>query len=263
MTTLLEGKKVGFAYGSHRVLDAVDLELKSGEFVALVGPNGAGKSTLLKLLLGWLSPDRGGVEVEGRALSVLSRRDVARKIAFVPQESRVDFAFTARELVTMGRMPYLGRFQPEGPADLSAVERALDATETRALADRIVSELSGGERQRVQLARALAQETDVLLLDEPTANLDIEHQLALLELVRELVRDGRAAMMALHDLSLAARFADRVVVLASGSIVAAGKPSEVFTEGLLERWFHIRATLRKAGEAEPLEVIPLAPIRRP
>lgn len=263
MTTLLEGKNVGFAYGSHRVLDAVDLELRSGELVALVGPNGAGKSTLLKVLLGWLSPDSGRVEVVGRALSELSRRDIAKRIAFVPQEARVDFAFTARELVTMGRMPYLGRFQPEGTADVSAVERALDATETRALSDRIVSELSGGERQRVQLARALAQETDVLLLDEPTANLDIEHQLALLELVRKLVQQGRAAMVALHDLSLAARFADRVVVLASGGIVAAGKPSEVFTERLLERWFHIRATLRKSGEDEPLEVIPLAPIRRP
>lgn len=263
MTTLLEGKRVGFAYGTHRVLDAVDLELKSGELVALVGPNGAGKSTLLKVLLGWLEPDRGRVEVAGRPLSGMSRRDVAKKIAFVPQEARVDFAFTSRELVTMGRMPYLGRFQPEGPEDVGAVERALDATETRALADRIVSELSGGERQRVQLARALAQETDILLLDEPTANLDIEHQLALLELVQRLVRDGRAAMVALHDLSLAARFADRVVVLASGGIVAAGEPSEVFTEGLLERWFHIRATLRKGGNGEPLEVIPLSPIRGP
>lgn len=271
--TLLEGKGLSFAYGNRRVLEGVDLRLSGGELVALVGPNGAGKSTLLQLLLGWLRPTEGHVDVSGAGLSGMSRRDIAQRIAFVPQEARVDFEFTARELVTMGRMPHLGRFQPEGPADVAAVDRALLSTDTLALADRVVSELSGGERQRVQLARALAQETEILLLDEPTASLDIEHQLALLDLVQQFVQGGRVALVALHDLSLAARFADRVIVLASGRVVADGAPKDVFTEALLARWFHIRAHIRVTGgtpggageSADParVEVIPLSPIRGP
>lgn len=171
----------------------------------------------------------------------------------------MDFAFTVRELVTMGRTPHVGRFRPEGPEDLAAVERALAATETAAFADRAVDELSGGERQRAHLARALAQETKVLLLDEPTASLDIEHQLGLLTLVRGLVREGRAALLAIHDLQMAARFADRVLLLAGGAIVASGPPAEVFTEARLAEWFRIRARVRNAEDGS-LELIPVAPL---
>lgn len=260
MTAVLEARSLEFAYGPEPVLSGVDFALHAGELVALVGPNGAGKSTLLKLLLGWLAPGSGEVIVEGAAPSRLSRRDIARKIAFVPQDARVDFEFTVRELVAMGRTPHLGRFQPEGAADLRAIERALEATETGSLEGRIALELSGGERQRVHLARALAQETAILLLDEPTASLDIEHQLALLALVRRLTREGRAVLVAMHDLSLAARFADRAVVLASGKIVAEGPPEQVFTEAMLEQWFRIRARVRRSGEDGSLEVIPLSPL---
>jgi iron complex transport system ATP-binding protein len=200
----------------------------------------------------------GVVSLEGRPISGLSRRSIAQKIAFLPQEVRSDFAFTVRELVAMGRLPHLGRYRPEGPADVAAIEHALARTGTMAYAERLVSELSGGERQRVVLARAVAQSTDVLLLDEPTASLDVEHQLEVIQLIRALVQAGKAAAVALHDLSLAARFADRVIVLSEGRIAAEGPPAEVITEELLSRHFRIRARVEHAREG--VLVVPIAPI---
>jgi iron complex transport system ATP-binding protein len=158
----------------------------------------------------------------------------------------------------MGRLPHLGRFRPEGPADVAAIEDAMARTATTPYAERLVSELSGGERQRVVLARAIAQSTDVLLLDEPTASLDVEHQLEVIRLIRTLVEAGKAAAIALHDLSLAARFADRVVVLSEGRIAAEGPPAEVITEELLSRHFRIRARIEHAPEG--VVVVPIAPI---
>jgi iron complex transport system ATP-binding protein len=241
MTSLVESAGLAFSYGQRPVLQGVDFRLAAGELVALVGPNGAGKSTLLHALLGILTPDAGEVLIAGRPRRELARRDIARQVAFVPQDAPADFAFTVRELVAMGRTPHLGRFQPERRADVEAIERALEATGLRSFEDRMVSELSGGERQRVHLARAVAQETPALLLDEPTANLDLEHQLEVLGLVQGLVRGGKGAVVALHDLSLAARYADRVVVLAEGRVVLSGPPRSVITEDALARWFHIKA----------------------
>jgi iron complex transport system ATP-binding protein len=260
MSSLLEARGVGFSYGDTPVLTGVDFDLHASELVMLIGPNGAGKSTLLHLLLGLLEPNAGAVYASGTPIGDLTRREIARRLAFVPQDVRSDFAFTVRELVSMGRTPHLGRFRPEGPADVDAVERALATTETKALSDRAASELSGGERQRVHLARALAQDTDVLLLDEPTANLDVEHQLQILRLVERLTQAGRAAVVALHDLSLAARFATRIVVLASGRIAAAGAPEEVITEETLRLHFRIRARIARDGETGTLTVVPLEPI---
>jgi iron complex transport system ATP-binding protein len=258
MTALLEGRGLSFSYDDRRVFSDVNVAFARGELVALVGPNGAGKSTLLHVLLGLLPPASGGVSLEGRPIAELSRRSIAQKIAFLPQEVRSDFAFTVRELVGMGRLPHLGRFRPEGPADVAAIEDALARTATAPYAERLVSELSGGERQRVVLARAIAQSTDVLLLDEPTASLDVEHQLEVIRLIRALVESGKAAAIALHDLSLAARFADRVVVLSGGGIAAEGKPTEVITEELLARHFRIRARIEHAPEG--VIVVPIAPI---
>lgn len=260
MTPLLEARGISFAYDDTRVLTNVDFSLAPSELVMLIGPNGAGKSTLLHLLLGILRPVEGKVRLSGTPIGELGRQEIARRVAFVPQEAPSDFAFTVRELVAMGRTPYLGRFRPEGPKDALAVERALVATETMSLSDRLASDLSGGERQRVHLARALAQETDVLLLDEPTANLDVEHQLHILGLVRKLVRGGKSALVSLHDLSLAARFADRVVVLAGGGIRASGKPEEVVTEETLALHFRIRARILREGAEGIVTVVPLEPI---
>jgi iron complex transport system ATP-binding protein len=260
MTGPLEARGVGFAYGDVPVFSNVDFDLAPSELVMLIGPNGAGKSTLLHLLLGLLRPTAGTVRISGTPVENMERAAIARRIAFVPQDVRSDFAFTVRELVAMGRTPHLGRFRPEGPVDVQAIDRALAATETTALAERVVSDLSGGERQRVHLARALAQDTTVLLLDEPTANLDVEHQLQILGLVEKLVDGGKAAVVALHDLSLAARFADRIVVLAQGGVAASGNPAEVITEETLRRCFRIRARVVREGPDGMITVVPLEPI---
>lgn len=259
MTALLEGHSLGFAYDDRQVLRGVDFTLDRGELVALVGPNGAGKSTLLHVLLGVLR-GTGTVHLSGRPLLELERSEIARHIAFLPQEARTDFAFTVRELVAMGRTPHLGRFQPERREDAQAIEHALSVTETLPFADRLVSELSGGERQRVHMARAIAQETEVLLLDEPTSSLDVAHQLEVMMLLVELVRRGKAAAVALHDLSLAARFASRVVLLASGQVMATGSPEDVITEESLSRHFGIRARVHRDPSDGVLVVVPVAPV---
>ena len=258
MTRMLEGRDLSFAYDGRQVLSGVDVSLAPSELVALVGPNGAGKSTLLRVLLGLLPARAGGVSLLGRPLAELSRREIARHIAFLPQETHSDFAFTVRELVAMGRMPHLGRFQPEGRSDVVAVQSALDRTGTAAFVDRLASELSGGERQRVLLARAIAQTTDVLLLDEPTSSLDVAHQLEIIRLLRDLAQEGKAVAIALHDLSLAARFADRVIVLSGGKVAAQGAPRDVITAELLERHFRIRARVEQTDEG--VLIVPIAPV---
>ena len=258
MTAVLEGRGVTFAYEGRTVLDGVDVAFSARELVALVGPNGAGKSTLLHVLLGLLPVKGGQVSLLGRPLTELSRREIAQRVAFLPQQTHSDFAFTVRELVGMGRMPHLKRFQPEGEADARAVERALEQTGTAAFAHRFASELSGGERQRVLLARAVAQTTDVLVLDEPTSSLDVAHQLEVVHLLRRLAEDGKSVIVALHDLSLAARFADRIIVISAGKIAAEGPPRAVITEELLARHFRIRARVEQAPEG--VLVVPIAPL---
>jgi iron complex transport system ATP-binding protein len=260
MNALLEASGLELGYGDRTVLRGVDFSLTAGEVVAIVGPNGAGKSTLLHALLGLVPKASGVVTLEGRALETLKRSEIARKVAFVAQDTRMDFAFTVRELVAMGRTPHLGRFQPERAVDTAAVDHALDVTETRPFENRIASELSGGERQRVHLARAIAQTTDILLLDEPTASLDLEHQLEVLDLIRRLAASGKAAAVALHDLSLAARVADRVVVVADGRIVASGPPDLVITDELLANWFHVRGRVHRDPTSGVVVVVPIEPM---
>lgn len=256
MSELLTARDLSFAYDGRRVLDGVSLSIKSGEFVGLIGPNGSGKTTLLRLLLGFLIGS-GDVALSGEPLRTLSRAEIAKRATIVQQDMRVDFAFTAREIVAMGRTPYLGRFTPEGAKDKEAIVRAMRQTETDVFIERSVMELSGGERQRVHLARALAQETRVILLDEPTANLDLTHQFEALQLVKEFTRTGGGAIAAIHDLSLAARFCDRLLLLSNGQIASEGKPEEVITEGNLLHHFALRARVRRDEETKSLFVHPL------
>jgi len=241
--TLLTVDDVSLAYGDARVLDSVSLSVESGEFVGLVGPNGAGKTTLLEAISGVLTPDAGSVSVGGQTVQALSSRAASRLVATVPQDTTVAFEFAVEDVVEMGRTPYYGRFSGDAGAT-EAVERALDRTETAQFRDRSVASLSGGERQRVVLARALAQETPVLLLDEPTASLDVNHQVRTLELVRDLVdADGKAALAAIHDLDLAARFCDRLAVLADGDLLAVGPPADVLTRDHLGTAFDTDAAI--------------------
>jgi iron complex transport system ATP-binding protein len=261
MKSTLNATDVSFAYAGTSVLRNVSLSLAPGEFVGLIGANGSGKTTLLRVLLGLLSPTIGEVRVGEAPIGSLSRREIALRATMVQQEARIDFAFTVREIVAMGRTPYLGRFKPESAADKDAIHRAMRATDTLKLADRSAMELSGGERQRVHVARALAQEVQAILLDEPTANLDLAHQLEILQLVANFTRQGKSALAAIHDLSLATRFCDRLLLLSAGEIVAAGKPADVVTEANLVRYFALRSRVRHVDEGGGLTVWPLSAIR--
>jgi iron complex transport system ATP-binding protein len=231
--------------GGRSVLRDLSLSVPAGEFLGLVGPNGAGKTTLLRTVNGLVEPARGLVTVAGEPVVGRSARDLARRVATVPQEPNLGFDFAARDVVAMGRTPHQSRFSAPDEDDRGAVERALARTGMDDLADRPVGELSGGERQRVLLARALAQETPVLLLDEPTASLDINHQVATLSLVRELAGDGRTAVAAIHDLDLAARFCGRLALLGDGDVLAVGDPAEVLTPSRLERAYGVRTVVRE------------------
>lgn len=216
------------------VLHGISLEVAAGELLAIVGPNGAGKSTLLKVLGGSMKAQAGNVELFGRVLETIDRRQLARTVASVGQESTVAFRFTVLEIALMGRAPHLGAFRFEGPHDIEVASAALERFGLLGLASRHVQELSGGERKRVFLARALAQEARVALLDEPTAFLDLKHVAEILTCFRELcVERGMAVIASMHDLNAAALYADRVLLIKDGVAVACGAPAEVLTSANL------------------------------
>ena len=253
---LVRGEGLTFAYGSRAVFRDVTFEIRPGELVALCGPNGAGKSTLLRVLVGMQRSRAGQVLLGGDPVGQLSRREIARRAALLPQDAPAELPLTVRESVALGRLPHLGRFEAEGKADVAAVDRALAATDTAALADRPVTDLSGGERHRVHLARALAQEAPLVLLDEPTAGLDLAHQLQALDLLRATVDRGRGALIAIHDLTLAARSCDRLLLLADSELRADGPPEQVLTPDTLARFFAVRATVERDERGRPI-VVPL------
>ncbi|WP_227354851.1 heme ABC transporter ATP-binding protein [Haladaptatus salinisoli] len=244
---------VAVRLGNARVLDGVTATVDGGRFVGLVGPNGAGKTTLLRAVNGALSPDEGRVLVDGDAVSDLSSKAASRRVATVPQDTSLSFDFPVREVVAMGRNPYRSRFggragekrTTETVSDADVVEGAMERTDVTAFADRPITAISGGERQRVLLARALAQDTPVLLLDEPTASLDINHQVRTFELVRELVREGKTVVAAIHDLNLAAHYCDELLLLDSGSVLASGPPTDVLAEDTLREAFDARAVVSR------------------
>lgn len=224
----LAAQAISVLYGARRALDGVSCALQPGELLGIIGPNGSGKSTLIRTLAGVRRPDSGAVLLDGRPVADLDRRARARCIALVPQETRLSFPLSVRELVLLGRSPHTGPFGWEGEADFRIAERAMQRMDVAALALRPVAELSGGERQRVVLARALAQEPRVLLLDEPTSFLDLRHTVILLDLVRDLCREeGVALGIVLHDLNLAAMYCDRLLLLSEGKCHAEGAPAEV------------------------------------
>jgi iron complex transport system ATP-binding protein len=242
---MLSVEGVSVALGGSTVLSDVTASAERGRFVGLVGPNGAGKTTLLRTVSGALTPDSGRVRVAGEVVSDLSSRAASRLVATLPQDTTLAFDFDVRETVAMGRTPYVSRFGRRTSEDRDAVESAMARTDVADFADRSVTSLSGGERQRVLLARALAQDTPLLLLDEPTASLDIAHQIRTLELVRRLVDDGTTVVAAIHDLNLAAHYCDDVWLLSDGDLLATGTPEEVLTEARLSGAFDTDAVVTR------------------
>ncbi len=236
---LLRTRGLSVAFGERRVLDSVDIELRQGEIVALVGPNGGGKTTLLRCLAGLLRRARSGqVQVLGRPLESYSRPALARIVAVMGQDLPATAGFTVTQVVAMGRHPHLGPFRMRGEGDRRAVEQAIEATDLDRLRTRPIDELSGGERRRVSLARALAQEPAALLLDEPTANLDLKHKAALFAILRQVhLARGTATLLVTHELGLAAEHAERAVLLRDGRVLADDSPRAVLRGELLRRAF--------------------------
>jgi iron complex transport system ATP-binding protein len=258
----IRAEGVARAYGSRAVLAGVDLVVAPGELVGLIGPNGAGKTTLVRVLSGVTPPDTGRVVLDGRPLAAWAPRERARSIAVVPQDPHVEFPFTVLEIVLMGRAPHLEGLGFAAANDLAIARGALARLDLHGLEDRRLDALSGGERQRVFLARALAQEPRVLLLDEPTTHLDLRHQAAILEVVREGVRARRVAALAvLHDLNLAAVACDWLVLLAGGRVAAAGTAHEVLRRETIERAFATSVYVGTHGQADAPVVLPLPPRR--
>jgi iron complex transport system ATP-binding protein len=252
MGAAIEVEKLVFAYGPRRVLDGVSLAIQKGEMIGVLGPNGSGKTTLLKILSGVLAA-RGAVTLAGRPAEAYSRSELSRMIAVVPQESEIHFPFTVAEIVLMARASHHGRLALEGAADLEAARRSMAATDTAALADRWLHELSGGEKQRVMIARALAQEADILLMDEPAAFLDLKHQLGVFDLMRRLNRErGLTIVAALHDLNLSALFFPRLLLLENGNVHRDGAPEDVLTEDTIRQVYGVEVRVeRPAPERRP------------
>lgn len=258
----LSSVSVALARGAPFVLDAVDLQVAPGEVVGLVGPNGAGKSTLLRVVTRLVKPVSGGCSIDGVKVGRLSRQALARSVALVAQSPEVPAGFRVREVVAMGRAPHLGLFGAPTVVDEAAVERALEATETTAFADRFVETLSGGERQRVVFARAIAQEPRYLLLDEPTNHLDLRFQVELLRHARAQAAAGLGALLVVHDLNLAARSCDRLVLLDAGRVVAAGAPEQVLRTDTLSSVF--RADVEVLGGPDgPVVIARVEVVARP
>ena len=256
----IDARSVTFSVDAKRLLDSVDLRADRGQFIGLIGPNGAGKSTLLRAISSVLKFQQGAVSLEGEDLRSLAAKRIASTLALVPQIAPYTQGFTTFELVLMGRYPHMGRLQVEGEHDDRIAGEAMRLTETEAFAERTLDTLSGGERQRVFLARALAQEPRILLLDEPTSNLDILHQLKILTLVRQLVDDGLTAVAAIHDLNLASRFCDRLVVLAEGRVLVEGLAAEVLTPETIEEAFGVRSAVHRDPSTDALMISPIAAV---
>ena len=263
-STYLVAHELSYAYphrgraGSVPAVSGISLAVARGSFTGLLGPNGCGKTTLLKLMAGVLSPAAGSVTLEGRVLADLPRRVAARHVAVVPQDTHPAFDYTALEIVLMGRHPHLRAMQLEGPGDLAIAHESLEATGTLHLAHRPFTSLSGGERQRVVIASALAQQPDVLLLDEPTASLDLGYQLEVAALLRQLSREHDVTMvMATHDLNLAASMCDSLALIRDGRLLGHGPTNEVLTADTVRQLYDVDADVRFHAEAGHITVTPV------
>ena len=251
---ILEAEGISVTRGEATLLDAVSLQLQAGELVGLIGPNGAGKSTLLQVLAGLLVPEEGVVTLQGELLSKFKPRERSRQLAWLEQNGQVNWPLSVERIVALGRLPHLAGWQKPGEKDAKAVELALRETDIFHLRERATTTLSGGERSRVLMARALAAKPTILLADEPIAALDLGHQLQTMELLRNFAQGEQACVVVLHDLSLAARFCDRLYLLDQGKLIVSGGASEVLSIGNLRKVYGVECAV--GGEDVPW-IIPL------
>ena len=250
---------VDCAYGSIDILKDVSFAVESGQFLGILGPNGSGKTTLLKSISRVLKPKKGAILIDEKDIYSMKTVDVAKQLAVVPQETPVTFDFTALEVVLMGRNPHLPRFKMESTQDLDIAKKSMELTRTWDFAGRLVTELSGGERQRVIIARALTQEPQILLLDEPTTHLDISNQLEIMDLIKHLCETNKMLIVAVfHDFNLAARYCDSIILLKDGKIVAVGKSDETLTSENVKIVFSVDAIVKKHPITGQLHVIPMS-----
>jgi iron complex transport system ATP-binding protein len=238
MGTILKLNNTGYRYGDKWAVKNVSMDISPGDVVGVLGPNGSGKSTLLRLMDGLIKAEEGEIFLEGESLAGMRRSQVARGVAMVSQESYFQFSFSVLQVVLMGRFPHLRRFRFEGQRDMEVAQEALKITDTLAFADRDIHALSGGERQRVMIARALAQEPVVLLLDEPTSFMDLKYKREIFRLIKSLSRERKLAVVVVsHDIGQAAQFCNRLVILKQGRVYRVGTPEEVITEQTMEEVF--------------------------
>lgn len=241
----IDVRNLSCGYEGKPVLHGIGLAVPEGGFFGIIGPNGSGKTTLFRAVTGLLRPDAGEILLDGVDVRRMSRPERARRVSVVPQIADIPFAFTVRELVSLGRYPHLGRFRAFGPADVAVVNHALRLVEVDHLADRRVNHLSAGEKQRVFLAQALAQEPRTLLLDEPISHLDIRHQVEMLDLLRRLNREGLTIVVILHDLNLAAEYCGALALFSNGRVAACGAPEAVLDYRLIEQVYRTVVIIRE------------------
>jgi iron complex transport system ATP-binding protein len=253
----LDIKDISLSIEDKRILKGISLSVGEGEFLALMGPNGSGKTTLLRCIMNYLRPEKGAVLIDAKPIHTMSDRELARTFAVVPQNSQIDFSFTAHEMVMMGRTPHAkARFIGGSKDDEVATRKAMEKTDTWKFADRDFLSLSGGERQRVIIARALAQEPKILLLDEPTVYLDITGQLSIMDLLRTLNHEGLTIIAVMHDINLASRYCNRVALLHEGRLASYGTPEEVFTPENIAGIYDVEVIVRRDPLTNSVSVIP-------
>ncbi|KPU27723.1 ABC transporter [Caloranaerobacter sp. TR13] len=259
MPNAVELKNIYFSYGYEDVLEDISLIIEEGKFISILGPNGSGKTTLLKNMCKLLNPLDGKILVDDKDLNKIAFKELAKTMAAVHQDSSVNFEFTVYDIVMMGRYPYQKRFRPESERDINIVKRAMKNTETWTLKEKSIHEISGGERQRVIIARALAQEPKILLLDEPISQLDIKHQINILNLCKKLNREEKITIITtLHDINLAARYSDYILLMNKGKIKAFGLPESVLTKENIQDVYGIEVKLIKLNEYKVPYIVPLS-----
>lgn len=253
----IEIKNLLFKRDSRAIINDISFSVSRGELLGIIGPNGAGKSTLIRLILGLLKPDSGEIYIEGLNISEYTPKDLYKKIAFVAQENSLDFPMTVLETVLLGRIPHLGRFRLENDQDYNVAGKALEAAGIDLFSERFVNQLSMGEKQLVTIAKALAQETNFIFLDEPTSSLDVSHTIQIMEILKGLTSKGKTVISAIHDLNTASRYCDKILIINNGIISGFGKAEDVLTKEIIQDAFSVNVNTHRSEETGNILIEPL------